>query len=233
MKLFINDKPLTIVRDGKLNLPLSTFDQLVDAHKDGVHLAKWQGEILLRFPTADQIFNLMEQLKARNYKKVEAITVVVNDPESASHYLKKRFTVVKAAGGLVEKDGKILMIYRLKKWDLPKGKLEKGELPIEGAQREVEEECNIKVEVIEKIGSTWHTYMRNGKHTLKKTYWYKMKSIDDSQLAPQLEEAITDVRWMEHYDWKNALYNSYATIRQVFSKYAQLEKDKLSQASSL
>ena len=89
------------------------------------------------------------------------------------------------------------------------------------------------MEVIEKIGSTWHTYMRNGKHTLKKTYWYKMKSIDDSQLAPQLEEAITDVRWMEHYDWKNALYNSYATIRQVFSKYTQLEKDKLSQTSSL
>ncbi len=233
MKLFINDKPLNIVRDGKLQLPLSAFDQLVDAAKDGVHPAKWQGDILLSFPSADQIFNLMEELKARNFKKMDAVTILVSDPESASNYLKKRFTVVKAAGGLVEKDGKILMIYRLKKWDLPKGKLEKGELPIDGAKREVEEECNIVVEVVEKIGSTWHTYMRNGKHTLKKTYWYKMKSIDDSQLAPQLEEAITDVRWMEHYDWKNALYNSYATIRQVFSQFTKLEKEKQAQDSSL
>ena len=33
------------------------------------------------------------------------------------------FKVVKAAGGVIENENKqILFIYRLKKWDLPKGK---------------------------------------------------------------------------------------------------------------
>ena len=34
-------------------------------------------------------------------------------------------------------------------WDIPKGKLEKGETPSVAGAREVEEECGIKVEEIE------------------------------------------------------------------------------------
>jgi hypothetical protein len=40
----------------------------------------------------------------------------------------KKFTLIEAAGGLVKnKENKILMIFRRGKWDLPKGKLDKGE----------------------------------------------------------------------------------------------------------
>ena len=54
----------------------------------------------------------------------------------------------------------------MKKWDLPKGKLDKGETIKECATREVEEETKVKVECKEKIISTWHTYTRNKKFIL-------------------------------------------------------------------
>ena len=117
------------------------------------------------------------------------------------------------------KNGKVLMINRLKKWDLPKGKLEHGEKTKKGAIREVEEECNIKVSLGRKICHTWHTYKRNGNRILKKTEWYLMFCVDDTQMKPQLEENIEQLKWMEPHELKPALYNSYASIRYVFKKY--------------
>ena len=68
---------------------------------------------------------------------------------NAKDYLKKvikSITMIEAAGGVVENaQGEYLFIYRNHKWDLPKGKLEKGEKKKIGAVREVEEECGIKV----------------------------------------------------------------------------------------
>jgi ADP-ribose pyrophosphatase YjhB (NUDIX family) len=43
----------------------------------------------------------------------------------------------------VRKKDKFLMIYRMKKWDLPKGKKEKKEKYKDTAVREVSEECNV------------------------------------------------------------------------------------------
>jgi 8-oxo-dGTP pyrophosphatase MutT (NUDIX family) len=220
LQLFIQNKPVRIVRKKGLRKLRPDFDLEVNGVDEQIRPDTWFGDVLAWHPSVDQIFNLLQLLKAQKFKRIDSITIVVSDPKSASNYLKKRFAVVKAAGGLVEKDGKMLLIRRLDKWDLPKGKLEKGERPLEGAKREVEEECNIKVKALEKIGSTWHTYMRNGKHTLKKTYWYRMVCIDDRDLKPQVEEFITEVRWMTEPEWREALYNSYPTIRQVFKKYA-------------
>ena len=64
----------------------------------------------------------------------------VDDPEK----FKTDFHLIKAAGGAVTDDeGRILLIYRKGKWDLPKGKLEDNE-PIElCADREVKEETGL------------------------------------------------------------------------------------------
>ena len=49
------------------------------------------------------------------------------------------FKVIEAAGGLVKnKNNELLFIRRMGKWDLPKGKIEKGESLEQAALREVE-----------------------------------------------------------------------------------------------
>ncbi len=71
---------------------------------------------------------------------------------------------VSAAGGLVvDGAGRLLVIRRLGKWDLPKGKVERGEGVEEAAVREVQEECGLKaVTLVKPVTSTWHTYERKG-----------------------------------------------------------------------
>jgi 8-oxo-dGTP pyrophosphatase MutT (NUDIX family) len=99
--------------------------------------------------------------------------------------------------------------------------LKRKEDSMKGAKREVEEECNIKVEVKDKIGATWHTYTQKGKKILKKTTWYEMVCTDDSNMKPQLKEFIDEVRWMDKKEVKKALKNSYRSIEEVFYKYSK------------
>jgi ADP-ribose pyrophosphatase YjhB (NUDIX family) len=134
--------------------------------------------------------------------------------------------VVKAAGGLVRKKDRVLMIYRMKKWDLPKGKKETGEKSKETAVREVEEECNVEVKIGKKICTTWHTYTMNKNNMIKRTKWYEMDLINDSRSRPSIEEDIEELRWMTQKEVYHALENSYRSIRFVFEEYYRKQKVK-------
>ena len=111
------------------------------------------------------------------------------------------------------------MIYRMKKWDLPKGKKEKAEGYKETAVREVEEECNITVKIGKKICTTWHTYTMNKRAFLKRTKWYVMDIQDDSKMKPQSAEDIEEVRWMSEKEVYHALEHSYKSINYVFERF--------------
>ena len=50
---------------------------------------------------------------------------------------------IKTAGGIVIKDDKILFIYKNGRWDLPKGKLERGFKSRETALIEISEETGL------------------------------------------------------------------------------------------
>lgn len=89
--------------------------------------------------------------------------------------------------------------------------------------REIEEECNVTVKIGEKIGTTWHTYTMNKKCDAKKTRWYVMDVIDDSKMAPSIEEDIEEVRWMNPKEVYHSLQNSYKSINYVFEKYHELK----------
>ena len=114
--------------------------------------------------------------KLKNGSKKSYIFLTKN-PQETFKKLKKNCEIIKAAGGLVESvNGNYLFIFRNKKWDLPKGKLEDGENMKETAVREVEEECGIKVaKREEKLCKTYHVYPMGSKMVIKKTNWYKMK----------------------------------------------------------
>lgn len=117
--------------------------------------------------------------------------------------------VVEAAGGIVgNRNNEILFIKRLGKWDLPKGKIEKGESLQQAALREVEEETGLQELILEDyINSTFHIYTeRIGTRILKTTHWFKMTYTGTKAAIPQLEEGITEVDWKNNKKIKDEVY---------------------------
>jgi 8-oxo-dGTP pyrophosphatase MutT (NUDIX family) len=180
--------------------------------------------VLVSEPTVVLLYKLFTLMRVKKLKKLESITFATANKKELVKAVKRHFKIIKAAGGVVIKDDRILLMYRLKKWDLPKGKLEKDENSKTGAVREVEEECNVKVKLEHKVCATWHTYMQNGSRILKKTKWYAMTCLDDSQMKPQLEEDIEQLIWVDQVQAKILLADSYCSINYVVDKYIQKKK---------
>jgi len=218
MKIFINDKPLDLVAT-KDFLPKKSFECVYDNPLELPASADFHDDVLIKNPSKDIIVQLLFLLRTRKLKNLDSITLVTEEKAELKKFIKSRFLIIKAAGGVVTKEDKVLFIYRLGKWDLPKGKFEKKETPEGCAVREVEEECNIKVKLDTPICVTWHTYTQNRKSILKKTYWYNMKSLSDSKMKPQVEEGIMDIKWLKHHEAKTALINSYPSMRYLYKQF--------------
>ena len=154
-----------------------------------------------------------------NNKNIKSLVLITDDVEKTYNLIRKQFTEINAAGGLVKnKDNKYLLIFRNGKWDLSKGKQEKGEDIRLTAQREVSEECGITApEAGDLICITEHTYHRNG-FILKHTYWYKMDYRLSEELVPQTEEGIEKLEWVAPENLKDYIGNTYPSIRDVLSK---------------
>jgi len=136
-----------------------------------------------------------------------------NHDELKKAFLKK-FTLVRAAGGFIKNEkNELLMIYRKGKWDLPKGKMDKGETPEECVVREVKEETGLKtVQLIAPLTTTYHTYHEGSRFILKETSWYRMMADSKQELIPQKEEDINEARWVNEKVLKECLKNSWHAI---------------------
>ncbi len=135
----------------------------------------------------------------------------------------KLFRIIEAAGGVVNNpDGEILFIKRLGKWDLPKGKMEKGESREESAVREIEEETGLKeVELVQFINTTYHIYVeRNGDKVLKCTHWFEMNFNGEDTSKPQIEEGITEVAWKNTAQIENEVFPStFKNIKLIIQEF--------------
>ena len=123
---------------------------------------------------------------------------------------------VTAGGGYVVRPGTgepdVLLILRRGVWDLPKGKLDKGET-IEGcALREVREEVGIgeALRVLERLGTTVHGYPEKGKYRVKTTHWFLMQT-PQTDFTPQAEENIEAVVWVPWTEAKQRV--GFKTLR--------------------
>ncbi|OAB76238.1 NUDIX hydrolase [Cochleicola gelatinilyticus] len=148
------------------------------------------------------------------------VNIYHKNAEKLEQFLRKKIKVVEAGGGLVYNSKKeILFIRRNGKWDLPKGKVEKGESYEEAAIRETEEETGVKnLEVRRFIKKTYHIFKRNDKFRLKVTYWFEMYTDYDGDLIPEPEEGIKKVRWKNFEKAQKALQDSYENIKLLFPK---------------
>ena len=154
-------------------------------------------------------------VNALRNKNTKAVYLYHPKEEKLEKHFLKHFPVVEAAGGLVEHtDGRYLFIYRNDKWDLPKGKIEKNEVIIDAAIREVMEETGVgDLMATKPLNTTYHVFNAKGKFKLKKTYWFLMKSNYDAPLVPQEEENIQAAVWRSKTDFPLLMKNAYENIK--------------------
>lgn len=171
--------------------------------------------VLVRIHSLDELKMMYDELVTKN-QFIEVYYYHENEKLLLSSF-SLAFKVIEAAGGLVKnKKGEYLFIFRNGKWDLPKGKIEKGEGIKKAAIREVEEECGIgKLKIVKELESTYHTYHVEEKAILKRTYWFEMLCEDESKLIPQTEEGITEVKWLSKKNLKQVCDNTYESIKEV------------------
>ena len=202
IKIYFNDKPLFLCDE--LDKELNDYAH----HDDAIFIDEFSA------PAVNSMIHEMNQ------QKIHAGVFLHKDFEQLKKAFWKKFIIVKAAGGLVLNEQKeMLFIFRRGKWDLPKGKLDKGETLEQCAVREVEEETGLRNISLKKfILTTYHTYNENGKHLLKESYWYEMHVDGQQKLIPQIAEDIQEVKWVKKKDIGEPLKNTFPSIKDVVLK---------------
>ncbi|MBE9488136.1 MAG: NUDIX domain-containing protein [Bacteroidetes bacterium] len=165
--------------------------------------------IFAQIESVDQVVSALEN-------KTQIYILCDNIDNDYSSFLTK-FRCIEAGGGVVlNNNEELLMIKRNGHWDLPKGKLEKGEVIEICAVREVKEECGIKnIECHDIHTLTRHIYFLNNEWVAKPTFWFNMRCNDEKILTPQTEEGIEIVEWVSRKDVPNKLKESYSAIKHV------------------
>jgi ADP-ribose pyrophosphatase YjhB (NUDIX family) len=193
-KVFVNDKPLFLTNQIQKETDFQLF--LLDSVD-------------------------IKQLIIKIFKnKVDKAFLYHPDEKEILKKLKSKIPVEKAGGGLVLNDkNEVLFIFRNKKWDLPKGGIEKGEEIEDTAIREVEEETGVKgLKITRKLNKTYHIFKRNGRYKLKITHWFEMKTSYSGKMVGQAEEGIEKVEWIKQENIPACLTNSYENIKLLFEK---------------
>ena len=160
-------------------------------------------------------------------KKIKMLYLYHSKEEKLWYYFLGMFKLIEASGGLVKniKTNHFLFIFRNKKWDLPKGRINKNEEVKNAAIREVEEETGVQdLSIIKPLNTTYHIFKKNRKYRLKKTYWYLMHTDYSNKLTPEKKEGIDKAVWIE----KNAIVTlkstMYQNINLVISDYLDSNK---------
>lgn len=139
-----------------------------------------------------------DALEKISKEEIESVDVYSPDTDVAFNQLASRFNVIHAGGGLVKNNSRqYLFIFRRRKWDLPKGKMDESESTSQTALREVAEECGLKnLKIISALPNTYHHYSEKEKNVLKRTHWFLM-STDETEVGVEKEEDIEDFIWLE------------------------------------
>ena len=203
-KIYVNDSLLTIASD--------------EAGQTG--LQEYSDSLLLRYYGKTKfLLNIVDNLEKSPTPR-QIILQTTNVQELFSEVL-TLFRWIEAGGGVVRnKNDDILAIFRRKRWDLPKGKLDPGETFEEAAVREVIEETGLKsVERGGLISATMHSFRtRRDIRSLKVTKWYDM-TTNDMKLVWQEEEDIENAIWVDAKEFINGQYDMFASMRQVVQQY--------------
>lgn len=139
----------------------------------------------------------------------------------------EKIHIEKSAGGIVSRNGEILMVEvkNLKGeivWTLPKGHLEKGETNEQAAVREVEEETGWLCKIVPYKGGKMfekvkYCFRRGDEWVGKEVVWYLMKPIEKT--GERDPEEIRKVLWVDFAEAKKKI--SYPSDRKLLAKFGK------------
>jgi 8-oxo-dGTP pyrophosphatase MutT (NUDIX family) len=209
-KIFVNDKPVYFSSHDDLGLLFSQSNEIKN------------------FPLFEHVNDLaaiQSALGLLSSTSVNGVIFSANNVKTLKELFFSNFKLVVAAGGVVQNENHhLLMIYRRGKWDLPKGKQDKGETIDETALREVNEETGVAdLKIVNKISlyawqqpCTYHCYTEREKRLIKATHWFEMRCPDQA-LVPQAEENIEMAVWADAKSLQFMETNTFGAIRDVLA----------------
>lgn len=199
-KVFVNDTPFFIHNDGK-------YKAHEISNVNAVAVAETTPERLFEITAAEPGVALGYNAGHR--------------PHEFWTKWRRQFSEIDAAGGLVMRhDGAFLGIFRLGRWDLPKGKADPGESPQQTALREVQEECGIGgLTILQALPDTFHIYPYKTGFALKRTYWFTMNWDGSGTLEPETAEGIESVRWFTADERAEFSARCWASVGDVLAAY--------------
>ncbi len=206
-KIFIRQSPLFLLQTGA-----PAPEEIADVPEKLVSLYSGKQKSL---------FNYIDKLE--KMEQPFPIVVFSDDVEQLWADFKGLYKIVAAGGGVVTNARQeTLLIFRRGFWDLPKGKIDKGETPAQAAVREVQEETGlIRIALLKEIVTTFHTYTLDGKRILKPTYWFSMQT-EDTHLTPQTSEDIEKAEWVNLTEFMQARPLMYGSIHDVLDAYGKI-----------
>ena len=154
MKVFFSNYTLHIINIKKV-AQLADYGLVIDCHHG--HPRQLKTNALWLNPSAEDLEWLLAKMRHAGHSSAISVTCATQDPSSLRAVLRRQFNTIRAAGGVVSNPaGELLLIYRLGRWEFPKGKRKKHETLSETALREVEEECGVRVLCEKKLTTTYH-----------------------------------------------------------------------------
>ncbi|MDX6533588.1 MAG: 8-oxo-(d)GTP phosphatase [Gaiellales bacterium] len=126
--------------------------------------------------------------------------------------------VVRAAGAVLAKDGRIAVVHRPKydDWTLPKGKHEPGEDDVAAALREVREETGHDAVIERELGRVEYPVESDGRRRRKVVHYYAMRPVG-GEFVPHDE--IDKLRWVTSEEARELL--THERDREVVDRWLQ------------
>jgi 8-oxo-dGTP pyrophosphatase MutT (NUDIX family) len=120
-----------------------------------------------------------------------------------------------SAGGLVVRDGEVLLIATAggRRWQLPKGHVEEGETPEHAAVREVREETGVAGRVVAPLPSIRYSFVERGARRIRKQVDYYLLTYVEGIETDFDPKEVDGAAW---FAWDEALRKlTHANERRV------------------
>lgn len=137
-----------------------------------------------------------------------------------------------SAGGLVVRGDEVLLIATAggRRWQLPKGHLEAGELPAQAAVREVREETGVTGSIVAALSGVDYTFLERGKHRIRKHVDYFLLAYESGSEADFEPREVVAARW---FSWSEAIAKlSHANDRRVAEQAWSIVRERQADLSA-